>query len=174
MMTIDRILLPVDFSELSIHAAEMACSMAQANDATVYVLHVLQPVELAIPTPEVGFLVRKVPPDEGALARQLDAFARDYLIDHGVRVVTVLARGKPAREIARYAREADIDEIVIGTHAHGIARRLVHGSVSKSVLEHASCAVTMVPPQTAARVAQPPPELQPVGHPEDTPTWQDY
>lgn len=173
-MAIDRILLPVDFSELSIHAAEMACSMAQANDATVHVLHVLQPVEIAIPTPEVGFLVRKVAPDEPAIARRLDAFARDYLIDHGVRVVTVLARGKPAREIARYAQEADIDEIVIGTHARGIARRLVHGSVSKSVLEHASCAVTMVPPRTVTVSGETVPELQPVGHVEEAPSWRDF
>lgn len=39
-----------------------------------------------------------------------------------------------------------IDRIVTGTRAGGIVRRVFHGSVSKSVLEHAPCAVVIVPP----------------------------
>lgn len=145
-MRLDRILLPTDFSEATLRAADIACSLAQVTGATVHVMHVGQPVEIAIKAPEIGVLRRKVPPDEGVLQRRLDEFAQKHLGDYGVSAVTVVARGKPADAIVRYAREARIDRIIIATHAAGLLRRILHGSVSKSVLEHAPCPVVMVPP----------------------------
>ena len=144
-MKLERILVPTDFSDLSERAAGIARSLAQASAATVHVLHVCEPVDVEIEAPEVGFLRRKVPADEAAQRQTLNEFAQRFFTDFGVPTVTATVSGKPAREIARYARDACIDRIVIGTHAKGIARRIFHGSVSKSVLEHAHCAVVMVP-----------------------------
>ena len=148
-MMIERILLPTDFSELSVRAARVARSLAKVTGATVHLLHVCTPVEVALPCPEVGVLLMKCPPDETDVRNALSNFARRYVEDDGVQVVTAIAKGKPAREIARYAKEARIDRIVIGTHARGIVQRILHGSVSKSVLEHSPCAVVMVPPVAA-------------------------
>ena len=145
-MAIQRILLPTDLSELSVRAARVARELAQIGGATVHVLHVFQTVKVALPGPEVGVLLRKVPPDEAVLQTAVDEFARRYLATAGVSVVTALRRGKPAREIVRYAKAEQIDRIVIGTNARGIVRRILHGSVTNSVLEHAPCAVVMVPP----------------------------
>jgi nucleotide-binding universal stress UspA family protein len=146
-MKLQRMLLPTDFSELSERAADLARPMAQASGATVHVLHVCEPVEIALEVPEIGVLRRKVPPDKTALRRKLEEFARQHVADFGIPAITVLASGKPGRQIARYARDAWIDRIVIGTHAQGIIRQIIHGSVSKFVLEHAPCAVLMVPPK---------------------------
>ncbi len=152
-MAIERILLPTDFSELSMRAARTARELAQVSGATVHVIHVWRLVEIALPTPEVGVLLRKVPPDQAALQIAVDEFALRYLAAPGVSIVTVLREGEPVREIVRYAKAERIDRIVIGrvvgTHACGILRRLLHGSVSKSVMENAPCAVAMVPPAVA-------------------------
>lgn len=148
-MAIERILLPTDFSELSMRAARTARELAQVSGATMHVIHVWRWVEIALPTPEVGVLLRKVPPDQAALRISLDEFALRYLAAPGVSIVTALREGEPVREIVRYAKAERIDRIVIGTHAGGILRRLLHGSVSKSVMENAPCAVAMVPPAVA-------------------------
>lgn len=145
-MKLERILLPTDFSELSERAADIACSLAQANAATVHVIHVGRPVEIALEVPEIGILRRKVPPDEAVIKKRLDEFAQKQLGDFGVSVRTVVASGKPADAIVRYAREERIDRIIIATHATGLLRRVFHGSVGKSVLEQAPCPVVMVPP----------------------------
>lgn len=150
-MKLERILLPTDFSEDSLRAADIARSLAQATGATVHVIHVGQPVDITLEVPEIGVLRRKMPPDEVKLKRRLDEFARSYLGDSGVAVTTVIAHGKPASAIANYAQEAHIDRIIIATHADGLLRRLLHGSVSKSVLEQAHCPVVMVPPPAGAK-----------------------
>lgn len=145
-MKLERILLPIDFSELTVRAADIACSLAQATGATVHLIHVCQPVEVALEAPEIGVLLRKMPPDEVVLKKMLDEFAKKHLGDFGVSVLTALGYGKPARAIARYAREAHIDRIIMATHAGGLLRRILRGSVSQYVLEHAPCPVVMVPP----------------------------
>jgi hypothetical protein len=62
--------------------------------------------------------------------------------------------GPPVPVITEYAREMNIDLIVVGTHARGVVNRILMGSVSRAVLEKASCAVLIVP-QTAAAPGPP-------------------
>lgn len=149
-MKLERILVPTDFSEFSALAAGLARPLALASGATVHVIHVRVPVEAAFEVPEIGVLLRKLPPDDEVLQQQLDAFADLHFARYRVPVVTVLADGKPAPAIAQYARAAQVGRIVIGTHASGIMKRLLRGSVSKSLLEYAPCAVLMVPPTADA------------------------
>ncbi|MBN1611961.1 MAG: universal stress protein [Polyangiaceae bacterium] len=166
-MKLERILLPTDYSELSGRAARVARWLAQMSGATVHVLHVCQPVEVALTVPEAGVLRRREPPDKAACQEQVEAFARRHFGDSGVPFVTALADGKRAREIVRYAREARVDRIVIGTRGRGLLRRLTRGSVSGSVLEHAPCVVVVVPesatPPEAGfqRAGEPAPALAP-------------
>lgn len=145
-MKLARILMPTDFSELSRRAAPVARALAQASGATVHVLHVAQPVEQWLELPEAGVLRRRVPPDARTLRARLADYGQDNLGDFGVPYETVLRDGRPAVAIARYAHEARADRIIIATHGDGLLRHLLHGSVSKSVLEHAGCPVVMVPP----------------------------
>lgn len=55
------------------------------------------------------------------------------------------ALGGPVDAITSYARQEDIDLIILGTHGRGLVSRVFMGSVSKSVMENAPCPVLMVP-----------------------------
>ena len=145
-MKLEQILLPTGFSATTLRAADIAHSLAHTTGAAVHVIHVGQPVEITLEVPEIGILRRKTPPDEVVLKRQLNEFTKKHLGDFGVPIVTVVAHGEPAAAIAQHAQEARIDRIIIATHAAGLLRRILHGSVSKYVLEHAPCPVVMVPP----------------------------
>jgi nucleotide-binding universal stress UspA family protein len=56
-------------------------------------------------------------------------------------VDTVLAEGKPWREILREAAERRSDLIVIGIHGRGAVDRLFFGSTTQHVVREATCPV---------------------------------
>jgi nucleotide-binding universal stress UspA family protein len=86
-----------------------------------------------------------LPVDESATRAQLEAFVRECFGALRSPPVTALLSGSAPLAITDYARENAIDVIVVGTHARGLVNRILLGSVSKSVVEHAHCAVLMVP-----------------------------
>ncbi len=147
MMRIRHILLPTDYSNLARNAAVYACSLAELYRATLHVVHVVERVPAVVPGPDVSGAALAVPgPEAVAAARQAtDRFVQDHLADLAVPVTIRVLEGAPDVQIARYAAEASIDLIVIGTHARGVVKRIFLGSTSKSVLEHAPCPVLMVP-----------------------------
>ncbi|MCU1455728.1 MAG: universal stress protein A-like protein [Acidimicrobiales bacterium] len=52
--------------------------------------------------------------------------------------------GDPGQTICTLAAELQVDLVVIGSHGHGWLQRVLMGSVSHHVLQHAPCPVLMV------------------------------
>src|SRR5258708_6826916 len=83
--------------------------------------------------------------------------ARTILLQQGIaseRIMWLQRVGSPADEIAKVARELDVDCIVIGSRGNALAqriRRLMAGSVSRRVLHLAQCPVTLVVPPEEPR-----------------------
>lgn len=143
-----RILVPTDFSELSNHAAMHARALAEVHRAELHAIHVV-----TVPTP--GAIAGATPGMDAATAMPsidslietsrsgMSEFIQKQLAGQDVKSEILV--GQPFSEICRYASEKACDLIVIGSHARGIVHRIFMGSVSKAVLEHASCPVLMVP-----------------------------
>jgi len=148
MARFQHILVPVDFSPLSELAADHARSLADLSGAAVDCLHVVRLERMMVVHPESA--TTEIP---GAQAQVQDArralarFAESRFPDVPTR--TAVRCGEPATEIVHHAREAGCDLIVMGTHADGVLRRLVFGSVSKQVLESSPCGVLLIPLATA-------------------------
>ncbi|MEL7155413.1 MAG: universal stress protein [Actinomycetota bacterium] len=62
----------------------------------------------------------------------------------GVDAVFHQVDGEPADVILQVAEQEGADLIVVGSRGEGMAKRLLHGSVSTNVFHHASCAVLVV------------------------------
>lgn len=129
MIQVRRILYPTDFSSYSNLAYFHAVGMAETYRASLTVVYVVTPG-----SPEA-------------------AKGRDYWLgqleqvrpaDDRIAVHHVLLEGDPAGEIARYAADAGIDVIVIGTHGRTGVDRLVMGSVAEKVMREAPCSVLVV------------------------------
>jgi len=56
----------------------------------------------------------------------------------------VTRRGSPFVEIVRYAKDRDIDLIVMGTHGRGPIAHMLLGSVAEQVVRKAPCPVLTV------------------------------
>jgi nucleotide-binding universal stress UspA family protein len=81
---------------------------------------------------------------EGELRRHL-AEARDE-VPAAVQVQTVLLRGKPARELARYAESGRFDLLVTGPRPCGRLKRLLSRSVTHALLTRSRVSVLAVKP----------------------------
>jgi len=67
--------------------------------------------------------------------------------DAGIRCELVVRPGLPADEILAFAREREIDRIVMGTHSPGPIGKLLVGSVAEAVLRTASSPVFIIGPE---------------------------
>ncbi|MDY0055380.1 MAG: universal stress protein [Methyloversatilis sp.] len=73
----------------------------------------------------------------------LDKVAAE-LAGRGLSVRTRLAMGEPADVVVDIAEEENAELIILGTRGLSLAKRIVMGSVSSSVLHHAPCSVFVV------------------------------
>jgi nucleotide-binding universal stress UspA family protein len=144
MIRLQTILVPTDFSEASQTALNYARAFAQEFGAAIRLMHVLEDPFLYAPTSE-GYMV---PPH---LAEEMEASARERLeaalsAEDRTRfqVQCVLKHGSPFVEIVRYARENEIDLIVLGTHGRGPIAHMLLGSVAEKVVRKAPCPVLTV------------------------------
>jgi nucleotide-binding universal stress UspA family protein len=138
MLPIRVILHPTDFSENSVYAFRLACSLARDYGARLVVLHVAEPPVIV---PVDGMAAIPVPIDREQLLIQLRSWqARET----NVRVEHRLAEGDPAAAIVRNAAELGCDVILMGTHGRTGVGRLLMGSVAEQVLRRAPCPVVTV------------------------------
>lgn len=145
MIDLRRILVPTDFSKFSQVALTYAAALAEKFGAEIHLLHVVQDMALFIPD-AVAVAPPVVPPVEefAAAAREaLDRLVRENHLE-AIPLRREVIEGTPFYEIIRYAREADIDLIVMGTHGHAGLIHVLLGSVTEKVVRKAPCPVLTV------------------------------
>lgn len=146
-MTLTRILVPVDFSETSAAALKYALALADAFGSEIHVLHVLD----SGPSQRLAAEMAMIAPDALQVERtHADAelaqlLTRDEVTRYRARLATVT--GVPFAAIVGYARQSDIDLIVMGTHGRGAVAHLLIGSVAERVVRKAPCPVLTIPPR---------------------------
>lgn len=137
MALFQKIVCPVDFDGSSVKAVRLARRIAQRDEGTVYLLHVVVPTDpLVVSAP---LIERRNETDSRALLRQI--------VDEelgGIPHEALLRHGSPADETVRVANELKADLVVMATHArHGLSH-LVLGSVTEKVVRESSCPVLTV------------------------------
>jgi nucleotide-binding universal stress UspA family protein len=132
-----RILCAVDFSAPSLRALDYASSLAQEGEASLTVLHVFEPVADYVAV-TVGGVDNKAM--QAAAERHLHTLVAGRANGSG-EVITMLAVGKPGREILEVAEAQQIDLIVLGVAGRGAADIFWFGSTANQVVRRASCPV---------------------------------
>jgi nucleotide-binding universal stress UspA family protein len=141
MSLLDRILLPVDFSERSEGAARFVEALAENNHCEIILAHVATPLNYEFVSMDVaGTVLSDLNADRiEELRYQLDHYLEDELAPYQVR--RLLLEGDPARRIVEFAGLNKIGLIVMPTHGYGLFRRFLLGSVTAKVLHDADCPV---------------------------------
>ncbi|WP_132061180.1 universal stress protein [Halorussus amylolyticus] len=138
----EAVLVPTDGSDAANVAADHGITLAEATDAAMHVVHV---VDLTAASGEFGS------------AEVLDALEKagqqavDDVIDRADEaelrsVEASIVGGSPAQGILDYAEERDIDLIVMGTHGRTGLERYLLGSVTEKIVRVADVPVLTVSP----------------------------
>ncbi len=126
------ILCPVDYSESTELAIDVAVDLAKSDGAKVILLHVLDPKIPAISINESR--------DNSLLSR----LREQYLGLHEIDWEQVTRHGDPAEVTIAYAHQIAAALIVMGTQGRTGLASLVVGSVARNVMAAAQCPVVTV------------------------------
>lgn len=141
-----RILVPVDGSEYSNRALDVAVELACALRAELVIANVVDLTRAAVMSGGQAQLVA------GAL-EELQAEGRRLVHEASARVAgkaattTRIAEGNPVDEIEKLAAKVNASYIVMGTHGRSGFKRAVMGSVAEGVARRAPVPVLIVPPE---------------------------
>jgi nucleotide-binding universal stress UspA family protein len=139
MIALKLILVPTDFSETSEAALRYGVALARAFKAQLHLLHVAEHRSKAAENP-IGLAEETT---QTAAHEQLVALLSERDIQE-LQPKRVMRIGRPYNEIVRYAKEHEMDLIVMGTHGReGVAHVLI-GSVAEKVVRRAPCPVLTV------------------------------
>jgi len=140
---IERVLIPVDFSETAGAAADYGCELALRLGARVTLLHVFSPGIIATP----DAVVMPTPEELRSLAngarRHLWSLAQKLERD-GLAIDCIAVEGSAADGIREIAEREHADLIVMGTHGRRGLTALVMGSVAEAIVRRAKCPVLVV------------------------------
>ena len=139
-----QMLVPIDGSESSVEAAQLAFRVAHALCARVTLLYVVDTVVMR----EVMRFANHQPAD---VHEEFRKSGREYLrhleeLAHqaNLAVRREIREGEPHEEIVALADELGADLIVMGHVGRRGPRRILIGSVTERVIEQAHCPVLVV------------------------------
>jgi nucleotide-binding universal stress UspA family protein len=144
VITVQRILCPIDLSDASRQALDYAVELARWYESTITILHVDDSRGLRGPAADRGDTTLRP-----TVADEVDAFCRPWTAAVE-RVEVLLSAGHVVSEIAAISDRLPADLLVLGTHGRGGFERLWLGSVSEKVLRKVRCPVLTVPPHARA------------------------
>lgn len=140
-MNIAKILFPTDFSARSLNAREHVLYLAEALESTVYLLHAIEPLEYDQIDQEIKEFYRN-------LESQLDEkmkYEQEVFEKRGLNVHTDIIIGPRWRVINSYAKDKNIDLIIMGSHGLKTdAGELSVGTTSHRVMFTSPCPVLIV------------------------------
>lgn len=140
-LKINKILVPIDFSDYSKSSLRYASGFAQHFGASLILIYVVEPIiyppdfsmgQIAIPTPDIEM-------DKRA-AEELDKLVEKD-IPKDLTIKKIIKTGKPFVEIIETASDEDVDLIIIATHGHSGVEHILFGSTAEKVVRKAPCPV---------------------------------
>jgi len=124
----ETIVVATDGSESVGRAVSVALDLADRFDAAVHALSVVDTTEVDSSPQSVQSDLRE------ALSTQADDALQAVTADTDQPVTTAVREGRPADEIADYARAVDADMVATGTRGRHGENRFLLGSVAERVV----------------------------------------
>ncbi len=158
MLKIENILITTDYSDAAAPALARGMDLAKQFGAKAHLVNVVLMAEAAPVYPLYGMAsdTKKIFEALNEESQQRMAELTEGLGDHGVELTSQVAHGSyAAPRILEYAKEHDVDLIVIGTHGRRGLRRYLLGSVAEEVVRKAPCPVLSCHPEGSTELTRP-------------------
>ena len=145
-----KILVPVDFSDVTELVIENAKLFAKLIDAEMKIIHVFAP---ALQGAVGGIFM--VPLNYEDLRSELAVELKNEhkkmleikqkLSSEKINVTAFLLGGKVSEVVLSQVEEYAPDMIIMGSHGHGRVAKALLGSITTSILKHIKCPIIIVP-----------------------------
>lgn len=136
-ISMNQILVPVDFSKNTAVAIEKALEIKKLTDANIFFVHFVEP----LPATLYGAALVDVDKELMSVAKeQMSEVCQKFNINEAD---TIIKQGHAKLDIIKIAKEKEIDLIIIGSHGHSILGDFL-GSTSSRIASHAPCDVMIV------------------------------
>jgi nucleotide-binding universal stress UspA family protein len=138
-LKVRKILCPTDFSEISGKALNAAKELAVKLSAQLEIVHVFPNAmfDQIIELKDRDILLKE-------LYNESKASLEKFLYAAGLSVHGTMEEGEPDRRIVSFAKEKDIDLIVMGARGLGRIEGMLIGSITDAVLKSAPCPVLVI------------------------------
>ena len=143
-MRYQRVLFATDFSESAGYAMPYAIDLAEKYEAELHVLHVVEPIVAPV---DFAWGTYNYPDIEKQLQTYVDERMdelKDQDLPPGLVVKAHTLSGKPWREIIAFAREHEMDIIVLATHGLSGLSHAIYGSTAEKVIRKAPTPVLVI------------------------------
>lgn len=140
-----KILVAYDGSTHSQRALKKAADWAKTdNDIHVHVVHVAEPPPMNIYGLYGPELSKVVIQEREEQARKVISGAKKIIKAEKLDCHIERLQGDPAEQILNYAKNKQMDLIMIGSRGLGGFKGMLLGSVSQRVIQHAKCHVLVI------------------------------
>jgi nucleotide-binding universal stress UspA family protein len=142
-VSLSKMLVATDFSEISDRALDYAIALARRYDAQIYVAHVIPPDPFQFAEPQFAQAAYE------KVREEAEQRIGDILISgklRGVHHEVLMTDGAVWPSLEKMVAEHDIDLIVAGTHGRSTFKRVLMGSVAEEIFRRANAAVLTVGP----------------------------
>ena len=145
-----KILFATDGTKQSGSAVEMLKRFALAEGDELRIISV---IDMAVPAaidiyggylPDTTDLEKTARENATRILDETAAKAKEYFGNDSVSITTDVLFGTPESRIVETAEEMNCELIIVGSHGYSRWERLLLGSVSNSVVQHAPCSVLVV------------------------------
>lgn len=143
MLMYDRIVIAADGSEAASHAARRGLELADAFDAAVDVVHVVERRSLGLT--QTRNEQTRLRERGRSVLKEMEALASEF----DRPITKELAEGKPAVRIREYAAEYGADLVVVGRQGMTGAKKRLLGGVTEKILHRSSVPVFVVPTESS-------------------------
>jgi len=152
---IRRVLVPVDLSDDSLCAVEAALTFTRDRRTQIYLIHVMSHHDGGAAPPHG----EETAPGNGDRGAQEERDGRSRTMEefflrkvrHQSNIACIVRSGTPAREILRFAREENIDLIVLPLASAASGGHAGAGGVADIVINNSAVPVVVVKPESAVR-----------------------
>ena len=145
-IVLEKILVPVDFSECAKEGARYASAFASKVGADLLLMNVTHTADFTASDPNV------VPPEWCELVETARLAAEnelDELVNFlpliGISADTEVAVGTPIEKLVERTKQSDIDMVITSTHGYTALRHVLLGSIAEQLVRLAHCPVLVVP-----------------------------
>jgi len=140
---IERILVPIDFSEYVQETGQLAVEWARLYDARVDLLHVVTEASPPPAPDEADAAGEAEKGPKGRARRALMAIGREVSA-LGVPMEIHVRTGTPGSEITEFVEAQGVHLVVMSTHGRTGVERFFLGSVAEAVIRQGACPVLTV------------------------------